>query len=434
MNIVKRLLEVPSWSTSRTSALVSGLVVLSLTPVAIIADTVNHALPWLDAATIRSFFIVSIGVLTVIFLVTLFVARRGYEGAWTSHFVMVPIAFGASILIWMFGGFSSGLLALYPGLVIGSSIIFGMRAGVFAFGLSLLLIGVIWALQDAGAIPFAPVILDRDLDIQRSTLYSAIIAFAVVAFTTICFGLILLTLHARQLQQEALDRSSRLIRRYVPSQLADRIISGDHPEVFKPERVKLTVFFSDLVGFTEIAEALEAEELSHVLNEYFSSMTAIASRHGGTLDELSGDAILIFFGAPVVTSDRDHAIRAIRMAIEMLGEIERLNAGWAGQGIAARLVARMGINTGVVTIGSFGSPDRMKYAALGKHVNLAARLQAICEPGKVLISHATWLLVHDELDCVSRGEAVLKGIQRPVQVYEPQAAPSSTETRRTERL
>lgn len=78
----------------------------------------------------------------------------------------------------------------------------------------------------------------------------------------------------------------------------------------------------------------------------------------------------------------------------------------------------MGINTGVVTIGNFGSPERMKYAALGKHVNLAARLQSHCEPGKLLLSHATWLLVHDEIACTQKGELQLKGIHKPVMTYE----------------
>ncbi len=78
----------------------------------------------------------------------------------------------------------------------------------------------------------------------------------------------------------------------------------------------------------------------------------------------------------------------------------------------------MGLNTGLVTIGNFGSSGRMKYAVLGKQVNLAARIQSICEPGKVLVSYSTWLLIQGEIGGVPRGEANLKGIARPVQVYE----------------
>lgn len=95
-----------------------------------------------------------------------------------------------------------------------------------------------------------------------------------------------------------------------------------------------------------------------------------------------------------------------------------LNERWKRAGIESSFQARMGIHTGQVTIGTFGSSGRMKYAVLGRNVNLAARLQSICEPGHVLISHSTWLLMNDELACEPRGEVTLKGIQRPVMIYE----------------
>ena len=169
----------------------------------------------------------------------------------------------------------------------------------------------------------------------------------------------------------------------------------------------------------DIAEELEPEDLSRVLNEYFTEMTGIAHRHGGTVDELSGDAILVFFGAPHATDDKDHALRAVRMATEMQQEMVTLNARWRSLGIAETISVRMGISTGVVTVGNFGSPERMKYAVLGKHVNLAARLQTNCQPGNILLSHATWLLIEDQIPCVQKGEMQLKGINKPVMAYEP---------------
>jgi class 3 adenylate cyclase len=202
--------------------------------------------------------------------------------------------------------------------------------------------------------------------------------------------------------------------------VAERVIDGQDAGLAQHERRRLTIFFSDLVGFTTISEVLEPEDLSKVLNEYFSEMTAIARRHGGTVDELSGDAILIFFGAPQQTDDQDHAVRAVRMALEMQRTMMTLNERWRASGITEPLHMRVGINTGLVTVGNFGSPERMKYAVLGKHVNIAARLQAGCEPGKVLLSHATWLLVRDHVACTPKGEQVLKGISKPVVVYQPE--------------
>jgi class 3 adenylate cyclase len=136
------------------------------------------------------------------------------------------------------------------------------------------------------------------------------------------------------------------------------------------------------------------------------------------VDELSGDAILVFFGAPNATTDADHALRAVRMAIEMQRSLRELNARWRKAGITESLQARVGINTGLVTVGNFGSPERMKYAALGKHVNLAARLQAHCAPGKIPLSESTWLLVRETISAEPRGEVQPKGIQKPVAIYE----------------
>jgi len=105
------------------------------------------------------------------------------------------------------------------------------------------------------------------------------------------------------------------------------------------------------------------------------------------------------------------------MATEMHAAMERLNQQWHAMGITETLRVRMGVNTGVVTIGNFGTPERMKYAALGKHVNIAARLQAVCEPGQTVLSYSTYLLVKDEVSCQSLGPMQLKGIHKPVEAF-----------------
>jgi len=212
-----------------------------------------------------------------------------------------------------------------------------------------------------------------------------------------------------------------LIRRYVPEQVADAVLSGAPEAIERHERRKLTIFFSDLVGFTDLSEELEPEDLAMVLHDYFTEMSAIARRHAGTVDDLVGDAILVFFGAPEFTDDHDQALRAVRMAVEMQEAMGPLNRRWASAGIPETLQVRMGINTGVVTVGNFGSAERTKYTALGKQVNIAARIQSHCEPGKVLLSHATWLLVRDEITCTPKGELTLKGLHKPMPAYEVQA-------------
>jgi adenylate cyclase len=108
-------------------------------------------------------------------------------------------------------------------------------------------------------------------------------------------------------------------------------------------------------------------------------MTAIAGRFGGTIDKFMGDAIMIFFGAPVATHDEDHALRAVRMAMAMQGRMKELQRRWEKHGIIEPFQVRMGINTGVASVGNFGAPGRMDYTAIGRQVNLAARLQVNCD-------------------------------------------------------
>jgi adenylate cyclase len=173
--------------------------------------------------------------------------------------------------------------------------------------------------------------------------------------------------------KEVLQRGNALIRRYVPSQLADRLLSREHAEDGH-ERRTLTIFFSDVQDFTETADQLEAEDLSRLLNEYLSEMVAIVEEHGGTVDKFIGDALMVLFGAPMETTQKEDAVRAVRMALAMQARLRDLGHKWWNEGIQAPFRARMGINTGLASVGNFGSTARMDYTAIGNQVNLAARV------------------------------------------------------------
>src|SRR5207247_7264228 len=130
-------------------------------------------------------------------------------------------------------------------------------------------------------------------------------------------------------------------------------------------RKKLTIFFSDIRGFTAIAERTEPEELIDYLNQYLSAMTEIVFRHGGTLDKYIGDAIMVFFGDPIPYED--HAMRAVAMALEMRAKLSELQREWfRGE---EPLFVGMGISTGYVTVGIVGSSARIDYTVIGSHVN-----------------------------------------------------------------
>ncbi len=213
------------------------------------------------------------------------------------------------------------------------------------------------------------------------------------------------------------DIESKLTK-YLPKQLVESITSARKEVIPETERRKLTVFFSDIKGFTDLTESLEAEELSTLLNEYLTEMTNIAHKWGGTVDKFIGDAIMIFYGAPETTPDKDNALNCVKMAVEMQERMKSLQEKWFNEGIENPLQIRIGISTGTATVGNFGAEDRLSYTVIGGQVNIASRLESICEPDRVLISHPTWALVKDEIECSPREKVRVKGIQREMMTYD----------------
>jgi PAS domain S-box-containing protein len=219
-------------------------------------------------------------------------------------------------------------------------------------------------------------------------------------------------------EQEKVQKAYRLISKYVPSQIAETISHGQIDLVWKHHREKLTLFFSDIKNFTRITDSLEPEDMGNLLNEYLTEMNRIINRYGGTLAQLVGDGLYVIFGAPNKTDDKDHALRCLNMAIDMQLKMKELNKKWFNSGIDEDLKIRCGINTGMATVGGYGSPERKEYTAMGMQVNLAARLESACKPGRILISHTTWALAHEEIPCTHLGKIEVKGYHRPVTVYE----------------
>lgn len=218
-------------------------------------------------------------------------------------------------------------------------------------------------------------------------------------------------------EQVAELQKGDLLKRYLAPQLVGKIMKGEKDVSIQHERRKLTIFFSDIQGFTQITDSMEAEELSELLNEYLSEMNRIAFQYGGTIDKFIGDAIMIFFGAPELTSYRDNAQKCVLMALAMREKMIALKNKWIDQGYEFPLVVRMGINTGYATVGNFGSNSRMDYTAIGGQVNLASRLESSSQAGEITISHSTFSLVKDIVECEHTGTLNVKGIFHPVRAY-----------------
>jgi len=218
-------------------------------------------------------------------------------------------------------------------------------------------------------------------------------------------------------EKEKVLNAQKLLSHFLAPQLARKILEGQIETVWGHHRRKLTMLFSDIKDFTRTTDAMEPEDMAGLLNEYLSHMIGIVHTYEGTLAHIIGDALFVFFGAPEYTSDRQHALQCVRMTIDMQRQMRTLQKKWFAEGIEDPLQIRCGINTGMATVGGYGSKDRREYTAMGTQVNLAARLESACEPGGILISHSTWALVNAEIGCREEGPVSMKGFQRPVRTY-----------------
>lgn len=206
------------------------------------------------------------------------------------------------------------------------------------------------------------------------------------------------------------------LAKYLSPSLRKAIVSGKRVTL-ETQRKNLTVFFSDIRGFSELSEELEAETLTSILNLYLTEMSEIALKFGGTVDKFIGDGIMVFFGDPVTKGAKEDCIACVSMAIAMQKRMNDLNKRWASQGIRNPLQVRMGINTGFCTVGNFGTENRLDYTLLGMQVNKASRLESAANAGQILISRQTYELVKDIVYCESRGPVSLKGFKEPIEAF-----------------
>jgi class 3 adenylate cyclase len=221
-----------------------------------------------------------------------------------------------------------------------------------------------------------------------------------------------------QNQREQSIALSRKLSKYLSPQVWQSIFTGERDVRLETQRKKLAVFFSDIKGFTELAEEMEPEALTELLNHYFNEMSEVALRYGGTIDKFVGDSIMIFFGDPTSQGQKQDALACVSMAIDMRKHMKIMRQKWRSQGIKTPLKIRMGISTGYTTVGNFGAENRMDYTIIGKEVNLASRLESLAEPGEILVSYETFSLIKDRIMCRDKGEITVKGFSRPVPIYE----------------
>ncbi len=218
-------------------------------------------------------------------------------------------------------------------------------------------------------------------------------------------------------QQKALIKN--VFSKYISSAVVNELVANPEKAKLGGDRRELTVFFSDIAGFTTISEQFHTkpEGLVELLNEYLDEMTGIVLKHEGTLDKYEGDAIMAFWGAPI--SQKDHALRTCLASLDMQKRLAAMRPKWKKEGRPA-LEVRIGINTGVMIVGNMGGKDRFDYTVIGDSVNLASRLEGANKQygSNIMISdftyqHVKGQVVVRELDLIQ-----VKGKTEPVKVWE----------------
>ena len=217
------------------------------------------------------------------------------------------------------------------------------------------------------------------------------------------------------------QREKRFIKGAFSQYMAPTVVNQlvENPGLLKlgGERQVITAFFSDVAGFSSLSEKLEPEKLVNLLNEYLTAMTDIVLKYEGTVDKFEGDAIIAFFGAPLVFND--HALRTCLVSVEMQECLDSMRTEWRAQG-EPELFMRIGINTGPAVVGNMGSKTRMDYTMMGDSVNLAARLEGVNKHYKTstMISESTYEQAKDGIEARELDLIRVVGKLEPVKIYE----------------
>lgn len=227
------------------------------------------------------------------------------------------------------------------------------------------------------------------------------------------------------------DKERRFIKnafsRYVSPKLIQKILADPDSLALGGEKRELTIFFSDLAGFTTISESLPADQLVSLLNRYLSAMTDIILDSGATLDKYEGDAIIAFWNAPVTIAQ--HPIAAVEAALKCQEKLAELRTQFQTEyGVALHM--RIGLHTGIVNVGNFGSLERFDYTVIGDAANLASRLEGVNKVfgTPILISQNTKEQLENRIPCRKLGSIKVVGKKEAIDVYQPLAASYDMQT------
>jgi class 3 adenylate cyclase len=226
----------------------------------------------------------------------------------------------------------------------------------------------------------------------------------------------------RGLEQRVNDQLSEIermsgLKRFLSPQIAELVLSSGGEKLLDSHRKDVTIVFCDLRGFTTFAETAEPEEVMTVLREYHDGLAGIINAHEGTLERFAGDGLMVLFNDPMPCPDPCE--RGVKMAVQMRDRVIELAAKWKKLG--HDLGFGVGIAHGYATLGRVSSEGRFDYTAIGRVVNLAARLCGEAKSGQILIDGKVHTAVETLAETASVGELELKGFTRPIPAFDVRA-------------
>ena len=234
-------------------------------------------------------------------------------------------------------------------------------------------------------------------------------------------NLVALKQNERRVQQLNSYLTESVLGRFLPPSMVKKAAAGELSLDLRPEPRLITILFSDIVGFTSLANTLRSRRVAELLNEYLAAMTKAVFNNGGVVDKFVGDAVMALYGAPEELTPNEQVRRAVASARSMLSALDELNGRWQEQGIVGvnnvPLVRfRCGIHQGTAVVGMFGSEERSDYTAIGPAVNIAARLQEAAEPNTIIVSAVVADYLEEE-QIVKYKSLQLKGIDETVLTF-----------------
>ena len=274
----------------------------------------------------------------------------------------------------------------------------------------------------------------RVYDLFKSISLTFTLLIGYLAFSAICFYfgvvinvitpvvmfvvmMIIAYIHKFIIENQSKEKVKSAMGKYMSQDVMKRIVMNIDNLGLGGKKATVTVLFSDIRGFTSLSETMSAEQVSEILNEYFTEMEPIVAKHNGIINKFIGDAVMAIFGEPI--QDKNHALNAVRCGYKMLVKVKELQRKWASEG-KPKIDIGVGINTGEVFVGNIGSINRMEYTVIGDTVNLASRLESYNKIYKtsMLIGSTTYEATKNYIEVIKISDVEIRGKAHKMDIYE----------------